>query len=86
MRKCFIGAPIGAVRKKSARAIYNSFFEKFKRSGNIGSLVKTRSGDFTFFAEFDNLSEAESGKSFLEKQGARVVENSLNKKSFLVRF
>ena len=78
--------PIGAVRKKGPRAIYNSFFEKFKRSGNIGNLVKTKAGDFTFFAEFDNLSEAESGKSFLKKQGATIVENSLNKKSFLVRF
>jgi hypothetical protein len=72
--------------KKGSRAVYNSFFEKFKRkSGYIGSLLKNASGTSVFEFEFDSKSDTDEAKEYLTKNSVKYTTNSINSKKVMVK-
>jgi hypothetical protein len=72
--------------KKGSRAVYNAFFDKFRRkSGYIGSLLKNSAGTSVFEFEFDSKSDADEAREYLDKNSIKYITNSVNSKKALVK-
>ena len=72
--------------KKGSRAVYNAFFEKFKRkSGYIGSLLKNASGTSVFEFEFDSKNDSDEAKEYLTKNSVKYITNTINSKKVMAK-
>lgn len=72
--------------KKGCRAIYNAFFEKFKKkSGYIGSLLKNAKGTSVFEFQFDTKTDTDEAKEYLTKNLVKYSTNSIDPKKVLVK-
>ena len=72
--------------KRGNRAVYRSFFEKFKRKGGyIGSLLKNAAGTSVFEFEFDSKKDTDEAKEYLSKNSIRYITNSINPRKVMVK-
>lgn len=75
-----------ATNKKTPKAIYLAFFEKFKRKpGYIGSLLNNNAGEKLFEIHFDFKKDVDEAKEYLKLNGIKYSIGAIDNKRLLIK-